>query len=239
MKNMSTHRPLPVRYRCVSRATLSSPQAVSLPINIIQNGAAARLKSATILTNAQVEAVMLDCTGTRPKSLETSPPAPLQISCSSNSSDECVTFSVASVHSNGSAPVSDGFLAPTVHGSDSTAFHGRILPTVPAESAPNNADAASVSTLASSGACTAAPSPPSRNLVIEFGDYAGERVTRSALSRAAASSADRVDPRAVVSVERSAISKLQNPRLVSIGDRLVSLVTRFASKPKPYQNDLG
>lgn len=76
-----------------------------------------------------------------------------------------------------------------------------------------------VSTLAS----TDSPIPPlARNVVLEFGDLIGERVARAALNRAAAFGEERVDPRAVVAVERAAVAKLQNPRVVSGTQRVVN-----------------
>lgn len=57
--------------------------------------------------------------------------------------------------------------------------------------------------------------PLPRNLVLEFGDLVGKRAACGTLNRAAAFGESRVDPRALVAVERAAIEKLQNPRLVS------------------------
>lgn len=60
------------------------------------------------------------------------------------------------------------------------------------------------------------PRPLARNVTLEFGDIVGERATRAALNRAAAVGEGRIDPRAVVTVERAALAKLQNPRLVRV-----------------------
>eukprot|EP00903_Cladosiphon_okamuranus_P016097 g14858.t2 len=61
------------------------------------------------------------------------------------------------------------------------------------------------------------PRPLARNVTLEFGDAVGERATRAALNRAVAIGEGRIDPRAVVAVERAAMAKLQNPRVVGQG----------------------
>lgn len=141
---------------------------------------------------------MLECTGVTPRSLDISPPAPLGLpTYGPNTPAHNDTVAVA--------PLSDGCLGDISledhlgEGTSETEDGSRT-------------EGTDVSALASTE--VPMPHPLARNVTLEFGDIVGERATRAALNRAAAIGEGRIDPRAVVAVERAAIAKLQNPRVV-------------------------
>lgn len=155
---------------------------------------------------------MLECTGAVPCPLDTCPPASLADSSSSNTS---LSFLVGGQKDAvPSAPLADQCLGQTkTVGNVSNTPSSRESVGQPLISG----DSESVSTLAARTGDSLAPRrmpPLPRNVVLDFGDCVGERVTRIAMNRAAAGE-ERVDPRAVVAVERAAMAKLRNPRLVS------------------------
>ncbi|CAM9950707.1 unnamed protein product, partial [Ectocarpus sp. 12 AP-2014] len=165
------------------------------------------LSSVATAVYCMVEAVMLECTGATPRPLDTSPPAPL-------SPRAC-----RKKNAPASLVVGSKYRAPTPVAPPSNERLGSGPEDTLQERVPEIGDdlqtqGTDVSTLAS----TDSPIPHlSRNLVLEFGDLIGERVARAALNRAAVFGEERVDPRAVVAVERAAVAKLQNPRVVGQG----------------------
>lgn len=158
---------------------------------------------------------MLECTGTDPRPLDTRPPAPVNVSYSRSNSNAFIAPSSASVgrFNKRTAPFADRSVGEVIPATDSLVLRGE-----PSSRSPRlesyNIHREGKSTLASSVPRVPAHIPLSRNLVLDYGDYVGERAVRGALNRSARSAADRVDPRSVISVERSAVMKLQNPRLV-------------------------
>lgn len=64
-------------------------------------------------------------------------------------------------------------------------------------------------------AVTRSAPPMPRNVVLEYGDFAGERAVRGVLNCDESFGEGRLDPREAVDIERAATDKLQNPRLVS------------------------
>lgn len=199
----------------------------------------------TILFHEQVEAVMLECTGAPPRSLSTSPPAPLGPAYYSSSGTPASRpppppSSIASERNNATMTLlKNGCLdAPTLKNGcldPSTRMTKTDTPSL-TSSADNLTS--TPTTLESGGSRTERPTegedpvilsareitrphpppphlPLPRNLVLDFGDFVGKRGACGTLNRAAAFGESRVDPRAVVAVERAAIEMLQNPRLVS------------------------
>lgn len=155
---------------------------------------------------------MLECTGATPRSLDTSPPAPLGLAAHSPNTP---ATSPPTINDTAAvAPLSDGCLGAVSledHLGERTSEAGDGSQT----------EGTDVSALASTE--LPMPRPLARNVVLEFGDIVGERATRAVLNRAAAIGEGRIDPRAVVAVERAAIAKLQNPRVVRMLNRFVSL----------------
>lgn len=149
---------------------------------------------------------MLECTGVTPRPLDTSPPAPLSPpACRKNNAPASVV-----VDNNYKAIVQ---VAPPSNESLGSGPEDALKERVPEVGDDLQTQGTDVSTLASTDSV---PIPHlSRNVVLEFGDLIGERVARATLNRAAAFGEGRVDPRAVVAVERAAVAKLQNPRVVS------------------------
>lgn len=139
--------------------------------------------------------MMLECTGIKSQPLDTSPPAPL-----AGPSDSSADV----------APLHDGCVGGPNPEMVSSACHPKD--TVPRASGEDstNGDTTMSTVTHSQGMIPALP----RNIILEYGDHVGERATRGALNRAAASGEDRVDPRPIVAVERAALAKLRNPRLV-------------------------
>ncbi|CAM9091877.1 unnamed protein product [Ectocarpus fasciculatus] len=166
------------------------------------------LSSVATAVYCMVEAVMLECTGVTPRPLDTSPPAPLSPpACRTNNAPASVV-----VGNNHKAIVQ---VAPPSNESLGSGPEDALKERVPEMGDDLQTQGTDVSTLASTDSV---PIPHlSRNVVLEFGDLIGERVARSALNRAAAFGEGRVDPRAVVAVERAAVAKLQNPRVVGQG----------------------
>lgn len=83
---------------------------------------------------------------------------------------------------------------------------------------PEMGESASSKTVLSSAdilAATLSAPPMSRNTVLEYGDFAGERAVREVLNYNGSFGEGRLDPREAVNIERAATDKLQNPRLVS------------------------
>lgn len=151
---------------------------------------------------------MLECTGTTPRPLDTSPPAALarpSYNQAAVAPPPVVTRNTDKV-TTGVAPLSGGCLADVV-------LEDHLHERIPESECGTRMEGTDVSSLASTGGHTLRPL--ARNVVLEFGDTVGERATRATLNRAAAFGEERIDPRAVVAVEREAIAKLQNPRLVS------------------------
>lgn len=148
---------------------------------------------------------MLECTGATPHPLDTSPPPPLSPrACRINNAPTSVV-----VGSNYKATAQ---MAPPSNECLGSGAEDTLKERVPEIGDDLQTQGTDVSTLASIDS----PIPHlTRNVVLEFGDLIGERVTRAALNRAAACGEERVDPRAVVAVERAAVAKLQNPRVVS------------------------
>lgn len=146
---------------------------------------------------------MLECTGATPRALDTSPPAPLGLPAYSPNSP---ATSPPTINKTAAvAPLSDAYL-----GAVSLADHLGERTSETEDG--SRTEATDVSALASTQ--VPMPRPLARNVTLEFGDTVGERATRAALNRAAAVGEGRIDPRAVVAVERAAIAKLQNPRVV-------------------------
>lgn len=155
---------------------------------------------------------MLECTGAVPCPLDTCPPGPLADLSSPNTS-------LSSLVDGQKDAVPPAPLADQCLGQTKTVGNVSNTPSPrePVGQPLMSGDSESVSTLAARTGDSVAPRrmpPLPRNVVLEFGDCVGERVTRVAMNRAAAGE-ERVDPRAVVAVERAALAKLQNPRLVS------------------------
>lgn len=143
---------------------------------------------------------MLECTGATPRSLDTSAPAPLELPTTINE-----TAAVA--------PLSDACLG-------TVSLEDHLGERASETEDGSRTEGTDVSALASTE--VPMPRPLARNVTLEFGDIVGERATRAALNRAAAIGEGRIDPRAVVAVERAAIAKLQNPRVVRTLNRFVS-----------------
>ena len=144
---------------------------------------------------------MLECTGATPRSLDTSPPAPLGV--------PATTIEAAAV-----APLSDARLR-------AVSLEDHLGERTSETEDGSRTEGTDVSPLASTE--SPMPRPLARNVTLEFGDSVGERATRAALNRAAAIGEGRIDPRAVVAVERAAMAKLQNPRVV----RVLNIIVRF------------
>lgn len=147
---------------------------------------------------------MLECTRATPRSLDTSPPAPLELRATSPP----ISNETAAV-----APLSDGCLGAV---SLEEHFGKRTSETGDG----SRTEGTEVSAFASTEGPM--PQPLARNVTLEFGDVVGERATRAAVNRAAATGEGRIDPRAVVAVERAAMAKLQNPRVVRVMNHFVS-----------------
>lgn len=148
---------------------------------------------------------MLECTGATPRSLDSSPPAPLGLPTHSANIPD--TSPPTNSEKAAVAPLSDaclGAVSPEDHLGERTSD----------TEDGSRAEGTDVSALAST--VGPMPRPLARNVTLEFGDFVGERATRAALNRAAAIGEGRIDPRAVVAVEREAIAKLQNPRVVRV-----------------------
>lgn len=166
----------------------------------------------------QVEAVMLECTGAAPRSLSTTPPAPL---APAHISSAVVPPScIASEHNATTLPLKNGCLDPPTSVKTDTASvvssADNVTPASESVGSRTERRTEGGDPVTLSAREIATPPPPlPRNLVLEFGDFAGKRAVCGTLNRAAAFGESRVDPRAVVAVERAAIEKLQNPRLVS------------------------
>ncbi|CAN0080547.1 unnamed protein product, partial [Scytosiphon promiscuus] len=170
------------------------------------------LSSVAVAVNSLVGAVMLDYTGTIPRPLDVTPPATLppraNSRITSNAAPSMNVKRYSKTTASTAAPLADGCLG-----------HALLSVNLDAQQTESGDDSwtegTDVSTLAFTEnlpQCALA-----RNVVVEFGDTVGERATRSALNRAAAFGETRVDPRAVVALERAALAKLQNPRLVGQG----------------------
>ncbi|CAM9413076.1 unnamed protein product, partial [Hapterophycus canaliculatus] len=153
-----------------------------------------------------------ECTGATPRTLDVSPPAP--VAPREYSRITCAAPLPMNVSGNGKTTAS--MVAPP-----SAECLGHALLNVNLEGQQEEStddtwtEGTNVSALASTE--NPPPSPLARNAVVEFGDIVGERATRSALNLAAAFGEKRVDPRTVIALERAAIAKLQNPRLVGQG----------------------
>ena len=178
----------------------------------------------------QVEAVMLERTGAAPRSLNTSPPAPLGSAHGSRA--PVPPSSVASARNATGPLLINGCLDPSARTKADTASVTSsadnptpgLLPSESgcsgrAERLTDRAGPVALSAKREMAMPTPPPPPPPpplpRNLVLEFGDFVGKRTACGTLNRAAAFGESRVDPRVVVAVERAAMEKLQNPRLVS------------------------
>lgn len=150
---------------------------------------AVRLK--LTLNPPQVEAVKLECTEAQPRPLRTSAPPPFTSSTlkaplySSSSTKDII--GVAPFYVEGKGP-------------------RKREESVNSKTAPS-----SVAILA---ATRSAPPMP-RHAVLEYGDFAGERAVRGVLNCDKSFEEGRLDSREAVGIERAAIDKLQNPRLVS------------------------
>lgn len=152
---------------------------------------------------------MLECTGATPHPLDTSPPAALAPPTHDQGAPVAPPPVVTGINKKAAArvaPLSDGCVGNVPLGDHLDERKQKLADG-------SRTEGTDVSSLASTGSHI--PRPLARNVVIEFGDIVGERATRAALNRAAAFGEGRIDPRAVVAVEREAIAKLQNPRLVS------------------------
>ncbi|CAM9405657.1 unnamed protein product [Ectocarpus sp. 4 AP-2014] len=165
------------------------------------------LSSVATAVYCMVEAVMLECTGATPRPLDTSPPTPLSPHARRKNNAPASVV----VGSNYKAPTP---VAPPSNERLGSGPEATLKERVPEIGDDVQTQGTDVSTLASTDS-----SIPhlSRNVVLEFGDLIGERVARAALNRAAVFGEERVDPRAVVAVERAAVAKLQNPRVVGQG----------------------
>lgn len=152
---------------------------------------------------------MLECTGATPRPLDTSPPAalapPTHVQGAPVAPPPVVTGNNKKATAR-VAPLSDDCVGDIPLGD----HLGERKQELEDGSRMEGTDVSSLAFTESH-----IPRPLARNVVIEFGDIVGERATRAALNRAAAFGEERIDPRAVVGVEREAIAKLQNPRLVS------------------------
>ncbi|CAM9454807.1 unnamed protein product, partial [Pylaiella littoralis] len=169
------------------------------------------ISSVATALHFMVEAVMLECTGTPPRSLDTTPPAALAPPAHNQGASFTPSPVVTGKNKNATArvaPLSDGCLGDVPLGD-------RLEERNPESEGDSRVEGTDVSSLASTE--SRMPRPLARNVVVEFGDTVGERATRAALNRAAAFGEGRIDPRAIVSVEREALAKLQNPRLVGQG----------------------
>eukprot|EP00752_Nemacystus_decipiens_P011329 g10067.t1 len=153
------------------------------------------LSSMATTLHCMVEAVMLECTGATPRSLDTSPPAPLSRATTINETTAVAPLSDACL---GAVSLEDHLGERTSDTEDGSLTEGTDVSAFASTEGPMSC-------------------PLARNVTLEFGDFVGERVTRAALNRAAAIGEGRIDPRAVVAVERAAIAKLQNPRVVGQG----------------------
>lgn len=150
---------------------------------------------------------MVGSTGTIPCPLDSSQPASL----AANSSNACLA-SLLVGNSAVSAPISDDCLGSKFRGKNHSVPLGENSVSEMSESGASKNGGADNTSLAP----TELPVHPiPRNAILEFGDFIGERAIRGALNRAASFGEGRVDPRAVVAIERKAIAKLRNPRLVS------------------------
>lgn len=172
---------------------------------------------------------MLEYTGAAPRSIKVSPPAPL--APPADASKACHDSSGVTTKS-AAAPPSDGWA-----GNSSSPAVRSPVPSGEAEM--RRASGSGCSKADSMGGttfeCTEVPAPAfPRNLILEYGDFVGERATRAALNMAANFGEERVDPRAVVGVERAAIAKLQNPRLVGGACVRVAVVAAVVGKRPIY-----
>lgn len=153
---------------------------------------------------------MLEYTGVIPHPLDVSPPAAL----APRACSRIASFALPSMSINQNGNTTPSTMAPLADGCLGNDLLSANLEDRQAESGDDSwTEGTDISALASTD--YPAPYPLARNAVVEFGDIVGERATRAALNRAAAFGEERVDPRAVVALERAAIAKLQNPRVVS------------------------
>lgn len=167
---------------------------------------------------------MLECTGTPPRSLDTTPPAALAPPAHNQGAPVTPSPVVTGKNKNATtrvAPLSNGCLGDVSLGD-------RLEERNPESEGDSRVEGTDVSSLASTE--SRMPRPLARNVVVEFGDTVGERATRAALNRAAAFGEGRIDPRAVVAVEREALAELQNPRLVSYSPYTIVVTSRHTSK---------